>query len=534
MSVGCWFTKTGLRMKPFASLICLTLCGAIACGGSCGCSTAPRPVAKENSEAVSPASDTTIGRAMAANLAAHPGESPFYPLALGTEAFAARLALIRVAERSVDVQYYMVHGDDTGRALLGELLHAADRGVRVRFLVDDIHTGRKEDRFLAVFDSHPQIEVRVFNPFHRRSARWLDFLFDYARVNRRMHNKSLTADNQLTIVGGRNIGNEYFAANKEVNFSDLDVLAGGPVVPQVSSVFDEYWASSVVFPITALVDRPDEETIRMLRAQLEESLKQVSETEYIRALPDLSLIQAMRERRLQPYWGTCSVMADQPTKVTLPTSDDATHAIPQFMELLSAAKQELFLVSPYFIPGDGGARWLESLAQRGVRVRVLTNSCRATDVGAVHAGYARYRTRLLKSGVELYELKPTASKNVPRDAAHGYAFGSRASLHTKAYMVDRHTLFIGSLNLDPRSVRLNTEMGLVLNSASLAEHLAGPVDARLLDDAYRVELRPSDGRMIWRTRENGSERVYDSEPDVGWCRSIRLFMTGLLPIEEQL
>ena len=251
--------------------------------------------------------------------------------------------------------------------------------------------------------------MRIFNPFHRRSARWLDFLFDYVRVNRRMHNKSFTADNQLSIVGGRNIGNEYFGANPEVNFSDLDVLAGGPVVPQVSAVFDAYWNSDVAFPITALISRPpDSETIRKLRAQLEQSLEAASRSDYTKALPDLALIRAIREKRLVPYWGSCKVIADQPAKVTLPTSDESTHVMPLLTEPFFGAQQELLLVSPYFIPGKDGVRSLTSTAQRGIRVRVLTNSCLATDMGIVHAGYARYRPELLKAGIELYELKPSA------------------------------------------------------------------------------------------------------------------------------
>ncbi len=497
-----------------------------------GCSSVPRPVDRPPSSALADTARTKIGRLVAPDLADHPGHTAFYPVPLGAEAFAARVALIRAAERSLDVQYYILHDDDTGRTLLAELLHAADRGVRVRLLLDDIHT-KGEDARLAALDAHPNIEVRIFNPFHHRSARWVDFIFDYSRVNRRMHNKSLTADNQLTIVGGRNIGNEYFGADSTMDFSDLDVLAAGPVVPKVSAAFDDYWNSPVVFPILALTDPPTEDAIRETRVQLEESLKSELNTAYARALPDLDLVKAIRAGNLEAFWSDAMVIADQPAKVTLPPKDDSTHAVPQLKRLLESAHSELFLVSPYFVPGKKGAEWLESLAQRGIRVRILTNSFLATDVRTVHAGYMSYRKRLLRAKIEIYELKPSPNSALPEDKDKGIA-GSQASLHAKTYLVDRNEIFIGSLNFDPRSARLNTEMGIVVESAELGQRFVDKFDAGVLDFAYRVELDPKTDNLSWTTREQGKEVRVDSEPGVGPLRSFGLFLQRILPVEDQL
>ena len=242
--------------------------GVLACVIA-GCSALPKQVARPATTALTGTEDTRLGRAAAGHLAAHPGQSAFHPISEGADAFVARVALIREADRSLDVQYYIFHADQTGLALLAEMLAAADRGVRVRLLLDDIHTKGADDA-LAAIDAHPNVEVRLFNPFANRGARWMDFATDFSRVNRRMHNKSMTADNQATIVGGRNIGDEYFQAKPDLDFSDLDLLAFGPIVPQVSRVFDQYWNSEEVYPLSAVRRgrAPTEAEVSKLRAEL--------------------------------------------------------------------------------------------------------------------------------------------------------------------------------------------------------------------------------------------------------------------------
>ncbi|MEJ1972513.1 MAG: phospholipase D family protein [Lacunisphaera sp.] len=498
----------------------------------CAAPTRPAGIAAPPSAVMTDTAGTSLGRTVAPHLSASAGESLFYPMPLGTEAFVARLGLARAAERSLDVQYYMIHADGTGLALFRELLHAADRGVRVRLLIDDIHT-EGEDGLLAALDAHPHIEVRVFNPFRHRSARWLDFLFDFRRVNRRMHNKSLTADNQAAIVGGRNVGDEYFAADSEVDFSDLDALAAGPVVPDVSAEFDRYWNSAVVWPITALMKSPpDAAAIRAQYDRLEHSIAVEKETAYAKALPNLELVREIEARRIASFRGTCTVIADPPEKVTQPVAESA-HAVLRLTDIMAQARSELLLVSPYFVPGRKGTQWLTALAQRGVKIRILTNSYLATDVGAVHSGYMAYRPKLLVAGIELYELKASAYQTLPHDAALGDIGGSRASLHAKTYLMDGKTIFIGSLNLDPRSARLNTEMGLVIDSPSLAQHFAARFDPHILDFAYRVERR-ADGTTTWTTREKGKEVTVDAEPGVGPLKRLGLWLARVLPVEEQL
>ncbi|HVY04733.1 MAG TPA: phospholipase D family protein [Burkholderiales bacterium] len=485
---------------------------------------------RPESHALADTAQTPLGQALAPALSDHPGQSGFYPLAQGKEAFAARIALVRAATLSLDVQYYIFHPDDTGVALLAELLAAADRGVRVRLLLDDIHLGG-QDAVLAAIDSHAKIEVRIFNPFAHRKARLLDFATNYSRVNRRMHNKSMTADNQLAVVGGRNVGDEYFAAHSDVDFSDLDLLAAGPVVPQVSAEFDAYWASSVVYPISSLAPPSDPQVLDRIRGRAAAYVETFRDSSYGRSLLETGLAQQIAHGKLESYWGAATVIADKPDKVRLPPDDSSTHAITQLSALLDQAQTELLLVSPYFVPRKQGVEWLASLARRGVKVRVLTNSYAATDVGAVHAGYAPYRKALLAAGVELYELKPGATA-LPDAGGKSIAGSSHASLHAKTYMVDRRMLFVGSLNLDPRSVRLNTEMGIAMESADLCARFGSGFDAKILEVAYRVTLE--NGKLAWTTVENGQEKKYDSEPGMNALQGIGQFLLRILPVEEQL
>ncbi len=526
------------RVRSLIVDACLASAAAGASLFSTGCASLPQNQGRPVSHTLTDTADTTLARVTAEDRAVHPGQSGFHPLVQGADAFVARLALARAAERTIDLQYYIFFDDDTGLALIGELLKAADRGVRVRFLLDDIHTAGK-DSALATLAAHPNIEVRIFNPFAHRSSRWLDFVGDFSRVNRRMHNKSFTADNQATIVGGRNIGNSYFAAHSDVDFSDLDVLALGPVVSEVSAVFDEYWNCAVAYPIETLHagPPPDEAAMRQMHEKFAQSLEAIRATPYARGLADTDLAEALRAHKVEFFWGNGYVIADRAEKVTLPPADDSTHAGPKLRKFLSEAQNELLLVSPYFVPGDDGVKWLQEAIARGVKVRILTNSYTATDVGPVHAGYSAYRKDMLKAGVELYELKPTAGgqtvekKEKSDDEGAG---SSHASLHAKTYMVDRRKLFIGSLNLDPRSQRLNTEMGIILESEAICRRFQEGIDAHLLDFAYRVELDPKGHTPVWITRENGKEVRLETEPGVGAFTRIVLFIERILPVEEQL
>jgi putative cardiolipin synthase len=519
------------RIVSFAFVVLCLGGSTSACGGL------PQ-VERRESHALVDHRESRLEQVAATRLEAHPRQTGAWPLAEGDDAFGARIGLSRAAARTLDVQYYIFDRDNTGFAFLAELLAAADRGVRVRLLLDDIHTAGLE-RVLAAVAVHPNIEVRLFNPFAHRHARWLDALFDFRRVSRRMHNKSLTADNAIAIVGGRNIGGEYFGVKPDLDFSDLDLLIIGAVVPQVSGQFDQYWNSRQVYPIQALARSPPDGAAS-LDAVRGEIAREAMRYRPVQIDPGQNkMARAIVEGQLPEFfWGTGAVIADPPAKVVLPPQDSERHAATRLLGLLGQARQDLILVSPYFVPGKRGVAWLQSMVRRGVAVRVITNSFAATDVRAVHAGYARYRKELLRAGVVLYEMKASAHSVLARETRRSNMTGSsRSSLHAKTYMTDRRVVYVGSFNLDYRSARLNTEMGVVVDNQALCARLYEDFVRRILDVAYRVELvRDADGgeRLAWVTREGGREVRYDREPGVGFFQKIYLGVLQLLPIEEQL
>lgn len=509
-------------------------------GLSVGCASLPANAGRTPSYAATDTADTVLARSLAPRLARNPGLSIFYPLGAGPDALTARMALARAAQKTLDLQYYIYEIDTTGSALLGEVIDAADRGVRVRLLIDDIHTG-KQDKVWAAIDSHPNIEVRVFNPFANRSARWLELAYDFGRLNRRMHNKQMTVDNLVSIMGGRNIGDAYFSAKPDMAFSDLDVMVAGPVVPAASKVFDEYWNSESAYPIATVApegkEAPNE--LRAFRKEIEARGDMARASPFVQELLDTGLARGIETGHLPGFSGAARVIADKPDKIEESSDDPSTHAIPQLRALLEKAQTELVLVSPYFVSTRKGEAWLAAMVKRGVRVQVLTNSFAATDVAAVHAGYAPTRKRLLASGVELYELKPTATGELARSRSPKPRMfaSSRASLHAKAYIVDRQQLFIGSMNLDPRSIKLNTEMGVVLNSPPLAKQLVEDMDRRMLDIAYRVNLKRDDNgaeSLTWTTLDNGKEVTYDHEPGMNVWQHLGIGILEVLPVEDQL
>ena len=505
-----------------------------------GCSTLPADYQRVPSVAVGDTEQTRLGRSLAPQLLEHPGKSGFLPLGNGLDAFVARLALAEAAERTLDVQYYLFHDDATGRLFAAYLVRAADRGVRVRLLLDDMDMGGR-DAGLAAISGHPNIEIRLFNPFPSRTMRFMNFLSHFGTVTRRMHNKSFTADNQVTIVGGRNIGDEYFEAAEGANFGDMDVLAVGPVVREVSTAFDRYWNSDLAFPVSALDVEVDPALVARARAYLAQEIEALPDTIYGRRLLEASLTKRLEAGDLHLFWATSRLLYDLPDKVRTDPDDRSTHLGPELGDLLASVEKDLILVSPYFVPGKEGTALLRSLVERGSRVTVLTNSLAATDVPAVHAGYARYRRALLEAGVELYEMRPTAGAGEGQDRRFGE---SQASLHAKTLVFDRESVLVGSMNLDPRSNLLNTEMGILIESPELAGLILQWRDRELPEVAWRVELEQGDGaqsplatqpRLVWTGRENGElVRHYDKEPDAGLWERLQAFLFRLLPVESQL
>ncbi len=443
----------------------------------------------------------------------------------GRDAFAARVRLADIAERSLDVQYYIWQNDLTGTLLLDALRRAADRGVRVRLLLDDNGT-RGLDDVLRTLVAHRNIEVRLFNPFATRSRRGLESVLDFARLNRRMHNKSFTADNQVTIVGGRNVGDAYFGTEAGPLFVDLDVLAIGPVVADVSRDFDGYWASESSYPAGRLVAPATPSLNEIVRAKADRIESSPAAAAYAEAVAQEPLVRKMAKRDITFEWAETHLVSDDPAKGSGEAEDD-TFMLPRLRRIMKPPATELVVVSAYFVPGKAGVRYLDKLARSGVKVTVLTNSLEATDVAAVHSGYAKWRPSMLAAGVELWETKRSAAE-VPVQMRYGGSSGS--SLHAKTFEIDRKQVFIGSFNVDPRSKRLNTELGFVIDSPSMATDLSEALPARLTARAYRLRLTP-EGSIQWIEHLEGRELVHDTEPGTTFWQRFGVRVLSLLPIE---
>jgi cardiolipin synthase C len=478
------------------------------------------------SSAFSDTGATRLGRAVAPRVAARPGMSGIRALRDAREAFAARVLLAGAAERSLDVQYYIWRNDLTGTLLFESLRAAADRGVRVRLLLDDNNTSGL-DTTLEALDSHANVEVRLFNPFVRRRFRALGYATDFSRLNRRMHNKSFTADNQATIVGGRNVGDEYFGATHGVLFADLDVLAVGPVVNDVSLAFDRYWTSGSAYPAERVL-RPipaaRSAEIAAAARRIEGSPEAVT---YVSALRSSSLVRNLTEGTLELEWAIARMVCDDPAK-GLGSAAPESLVYRQLREVLGDPRNELDLVSPYFVPTEACVDWFVELSKRGVEVRILTNSLEATDVSFVHAGYSKRRKPLLREGITIYELRRAADRSSPRPAASGGSSG--ASLHAKTFAVDRARVFVGSFNFDPRSAKLNTEMGFVIESPELARQIGELFRTVVPADAYDVRLSEN-GRMSWIERRGAESLRHGTEPGAGVFRRAWISFLSALPIE---
>jgi cardiolipin synthase C len=499
-----------------------------------GCASLPDNVDRPTSFAIEDVSGTKLHKDIEPLLKAHAGLSGFYPLTEGMDAFATRLYLVDTAGKTLDLQYYIWHDDLTGKVLYDHLLAAADRGVRVRILLDDLDTAGK-DQMLHIIDAHPNVEVRLFNPFANRERRVRDFVGDTKRINRRMHNKTLTADNQVSIFGGRNIGDEYFNATEEVGFKDMDVLTVGPVVNEVSQGFDLYWNSRWVYPLSAFKPSQPvtEEMVHNFRLQSEVFSREASGSKYADAIRGLDIAKKTGIADLDFAWSPWVLVYDQPGKVEADKVGFDTHLAPKLKVAMDQAQQELIIVSPYFVPGEKFTEYLVGLVEKGVRVRIMTNSLASNDVPMVHAGYMRYRKELLKGGVELYEFKPIKIENKEKGKDETKWTGSsRASLHGKYLGFDQRYLFIGSFNLDGRSTALNTELGVYFESEKFARALHDAFNARADVLGYRLVLDDDD--LVWITREDGHEIRFEEEPETGfWKRFSTGFLSIIVP-ESQL
>jgi len=462
-------------------------------------------------------------------------QSGFYLLSDNTDAFVARFALATTAEKTLDIQYYIMHNDASGQYLGYAILSAADRGVHVRILVDDINLSGR-DNSLKMLSQHKNIEIRVFNPLSNRNwFRNFEIITNLDRAGRRMHNKLFVVDNSAAIIGGRNIGDEYFDARKNLNFVDLDLLTIGPIIDDITKSFNDYWESRWASTIESLNKTTVvKKQLYSIRRRLKDKWHRAKNTEYFKSLQQSDLTKKIVNKQIPFIWASAELFYDLPEKLSADTTDKTVHFGPHVMSYFEDSKKELLMTTPYLVPGKSGTDWLKNKIAQGVKIKILTNSLAATDVIAVHAGYAKYRKQLIKSGIHLYELKPTAQHF--REKTRAFMKGmSNSSLHAKYMVIDKQYVFIGSANIDPRSKNLNTEIGIMVDSNELAQLTSNLFSKTTsLENSYQLGIEPSNNMVTWVTRENTNEQHFTREPNASFFRRVGVFILGLFPIENQL
>ena len=492
------------------------------------CAGVPFDYPKTASTATPPSSDTPMGEFDATWEREHGELSGLVGLSGGIDALGARLRMMEVAERTIDAQYFIVKKDTVGALFTGKMLRAADRGVRVRLLVDDIFSPGVDQAF-TLLNSHPNIQVRLFNPLSRQSFKYWSYLVDFKRVNRRMHNKSFTVDNAMTIVGGRNIGEEYFELDQDVKFDDYEVLAVGPVVEEVSAGFDIFWNSELSVPMEAFKVKVNPGDLDKWRDYIDSKMAKGEEGIYGQAI-NSPLLHELKTGERQPIAAMATMVTDTPEKLQHAIGDRELATLARETgRRFRAAEREILIITPYFIPQNSGAELVEKLLARGIRVVIVTNSLASTNHVAVYSGYKRYRKRLLRAGAEFYEIRADIAGGT-NDWGHR---PKMTTLHSKASIIDRKTIFIGSLNFDPRSILINSEMGIFIESDYAAAGLAAAVFDQLPRVTYKVDL-DGRGNLRWTYQFGEQYEVLKKSPQASWGRRFMAGFYGLLPIESQL
>ncbi len=501
-----------------------------------GCGTLPEGIQRTPSQSIAPSVKTALGQIAKASTPS-PEQSGVRLLPLGLYSLDTRLQLALRAQATLDVQYYQLENDSTGRLLMRHLRDAARRGVRVRLLVDDLYTTHS-DGLLRALSAHPNIEVRLYNPFCcARGAgvagRYAASLFDFGRLNHRMHNKLFIADGAAAVIGGRNIADEYFLRNADDNFIDLDAFVVGQVVEPLAALFDRYWNLGPTYPVQAVA------RTGLSAAEQRDYFDRLTGPRHTAPPPPLPnndilgygpVRDDLEFGRLGLIWGEAYAFADYPDKPFEGETDGElleTSVTYNVFEAIRSARSEVLASSPYFVPGPRGMALLKSLRDRDVKVSVLTNSLGATDEPVVHLGYSRYRVAMLGMGIELYEL---SNSRVKRNARMFHFGESLGRLHAKLVVIDRRLSFIGSMNLDPRSASINTELGTVIDSPQLARELKRVIDLDRLQSSYRVRMSADGGRLEWLGLDDDGEMVLTSEPDASaWLRLKTWLLSPLVP-----
>lgn len=488
-----------------------------------------------DSSALEPAQDTALARGLRDEIDSHDRDlSGFHLLHDGLSAFVARAALVREASISLDLKYYIYSDDTSGRILTGLLLQAADRGVRVRLLVDDLGTRVANPRILAL-ESHPRIQIRVFNPVEGRSGlrRGLEQLLNFGRINHRMHNKLLVCDGNVAITGGRNIADGYFS-KAETEFLDVDIVAVGAVVGDASKTFDDYWNSEVAIPVTELAFTNDQTcSLEELREQVGEYLAGARQSEFTRALEKSDLAEKLKTGAIEFHWGKGTLFADPPRKAidraSVPVSE---YPGTKLEKILRQCQQKVRITNAYLIPGVPGVDLFSALQNAKVQVDILTNALATNDVAVVHGAYSRYRKPLLRSGVNLWELRPVAEQ---KQRLHWFKGKSRASLHAKTFVLDDDRAFVGSINLDSRSIIQNTEIGVLIENPQINRQLDELFDTWTGPDAaWQLSLNKRENIRWTAAGEDGEQVVEKRDPETRWWQRLLARLLSRLPIESQI
>lgn len=437
------------------------------------------------------------------------------------------MRLIEAAERSIDVQYFLMKDDDAGEVFAGTLLRAADRGVRVRFLLDDVFT-TVDDDILALLNEHPNIQIRLYNPVSRRGIYYLNYAGDFSRANRRMHSKSLTGDNAFTIMGGRNIADEYFQLRGDTEFLDYDILCIGTVVADVSEQFDEFWNSTLALPMEQLSSKFTEEDLAAERAEIDEELSMAGGSIYSKAI-HTKLMQELVDGTGKIYAAPAVLLSDGPEKLENPIDISQMTLINELAGFIQNADSSVHIITPYFIPTQSGIEFWQGVRDKNIEVSVITNSLASTNHVPVHAGYSRYRKDMLRMGAQMYEARADA---VDEDDGGSGMKPESVTLHTKLMLIDERYLFVGSLNLDPRSIRINAEMGLLIDSREIGMEYMDDINHGIEEAVYELELNQN-GKLRWLTTIDGERVVETKEPLTNWWRRFQSSIYRVLP-ESQL
>jgi len=492
-----------------------------------GCASVPLDHPKTESFAFADTEHTSLAESSVNWRTDDPDRSGFYPLIEGLDAFGTRLALMDHAELSIDAQYFLMKPDTAGLVFSGKLMEAAERGVRVRFLLDDIFTS-VDDSVLILLNEHPNIEMRIFNPIARKGIYAFNYIGHFNLANRRMHNKSFTVDGQMAVVGGRNIAAEYFQLDTSGEFLDFDTLVAGPIVKEISASFDTYWNHELAIPMDAFYDEYDADELDALRSKVKARMAETGESIYAEAI-HTELLKSFSGHEINPYIADATMIVDDPQKLLEEVSQEQKIVATAIAHALDAAEKEIVIFTPYFIPGKNGLALLESIAAKGVRIVLVTNSLATNNHTSVHSAYSSYRKPLLKAGVELWEARGNAAEIVLDDGSKKL---EHLTLHTKGILIDRRYTFVGSLNLDPRSIDINTEMGVMIDSVALASLLAERALLHIPTMAYRLKLDDKN-KISWHATIDGQQVVETKEPLTSGWRRFQAWFLKIAP-EKQL